>query len=218
MAGKRPHPHGEQSPAKKTRIDSSDPAEPSQSPLHDGHARRTKTNSSGESTALTVLSIASTHSPAQSATTATSPSPSPVATKMATNPATNPDAFEDYYWGLRGNPRLLARSSSQPWTLPTTEEIGFDGNFERIRKLISVVGCRHPLRKELDQALRQNIRQVLASMQPCRWISVDYVRLGYDHEAEVNNPVIAWVTVEEDQVPLVEAQRIVDALAQECRR
>jgi hypothetical protein len=134
---------------------------------------------------------------------------------MATNPATDPNAFEDYYWGLRGNPRLLARSNSQPWTVPRTEELGYDRNFEKVRKLISVVGRHHPLCTQLDQGLRQNIRQVLASMQPCRWISVDYVRLGYDHEVEANNPVVAWVTVEENQAPLVEAQRIVDALAQE---
>lgn len=138
---------------------------------------------------------------------------------MATNPLADPDnAFEYYYWGLRGDPRLLARSSSQPWTLPTTEEIGYDGNYEKVRKFISAVGRSHPLRTELDRGLRQSIRQVLASMQPCQWISVDYVRLGYDREAEANNPVVAWVTVEENQVPLIEAQRIVDALAQECRR
>lgn len=137
--------------------------------------------------------------------------------KMATNPVTDPDSFEYYYWGLRGNPRLLARSSSQPWTIPRTEEIGFDGNFEKIRKVISVVS-HHPIRAKLDQGLRQNIRQVLASMKPCRWISVDYVRLGYDHEVEINNPVVVWVTIEENQVTLVEAQRIVDVMAQECRR
>lgn len=137
---------------------------------------------------------------------------------MATNPATSPGSFEDYYWGLTGYPRLLARSSSQPWTLPRTEEIGYDGNFERLRKLVSVVGRRHPLRTALDQGLRQNIRQVLECMQPCRWISVDYVRIGYDHDVEANKPVVVWVTVEENGVPLAEAQRIVDALTEECRR
>lgn len=208
MSGKRPHPHGEESPAKKAKINDSDLAEAS-SPRR---SRKDEDRSSGESSAP---SIFSTYSAAQTAITR--PSPLPLAIKMATNPATDPNSFEYYYWGLRGNPRLLARSSSQPWTLPRTEEIGFDGNFEKIRKVISVVS-RHPIRAKLDQGLRQNIRQVLASMEPCRWISVDYVRLGYDHEVEMNNPVVVWVTVEENQVTLVEAQRIVDAMAQECGR
>jgi hypothetical protein len=216
MSGKRPHPHGhgEQSPAKKTRIDDSDRAELELEPEPEPQrSHQNEDRSSDESGALTVLS---THSAAQSAIT--SPSPSPAATKMATNPATDPDAFEDYYWGLRGNPRLLARSSSEPWTLPRSkEEVGYDGNLAVIRKSMSVVGRHHPLHMKLDQGLRQNIRQVLASMQPCRWISVDYVRLGYNCQVEAN-PIIAWVTIEENQVPLVEAQRIVDAMAQECQR
>lgn len=153
--------------------------------------------------------------PHEEQTVVTTPSPPPLAMKIFTY--TPPDPIEYYYWGLRGTPRLLARSSNQPWTPPTTEEIGYDGNFEKIRKVISVVGRRHPIQAKLDQGLRQNIRQVLASMEPCRWTSVDYVRLGYD-QVETNNPVVVWVTVEENQVPLVEAQRIVDALAQECRR
>jgi hypothetical protein len=55
-------------------------------------------------------------------------------------------------------------------------------------------------------------------MSPCRWISVDYLRIGYDDNVEQNNPVVVLVTVEEGQVPRAEAQRIVDALAQECRK
>jgi hypothetical protein len=65
--------------------------------------------------------------------------------------------------------------------------------------------------------LRDNIRRVLATMSPCRWISVDYLRIGYD-EVEQNNPVVILVTVEKDQVPRAEAQRVVDALSEECKK
>jgi hypothetical protein len=54
-------------------------------------------------------------------------------------------------------------------------------------------------------------------MSPCRWISVDYLRIGYE-KVEQHNPVVILVTVEEHQVPRGEAQRIVDCLANECRK
>ena len=146
---------------------------------------------------------------------------------MAANPAAaaDPKMFEDYYYGLRGNPRLLARSSVQPWTRPLANleeypyniDPGYYGQHPQQKKRMSIVG-RHALRKALDSGLREKIREMLATMNnPSRLISVDYIRLGYDWEDEKNNPVVVWVTVEENQVPEAEAQRIVDALAQECR-
>jgi hypothetical protein len=136
--------------------------------------------------------------------------------------ATQPDdssRFQDYYFGLPGNPRLLARSSTAPWEIPIIDipEHGEWGHQIPASKLAFVV-TRHPLREKLDSGLRDNIRNVLATMSPCRWISVDYLRIGYDDNVEQNNPVVVLVTVEEGQVPRAEAQRIVDALAQDCRK
>lgn len=55
-------------------------------------------------------------------------------------------------------------------------------------------------------------------MRPCAWVSVHYVRLGYDNEVETNNPVVALITVEENRVSSTEGQRIVDAVTEECRK
>jgi hypothetical protein len=54
-------------------------------------------------------------------------------------------------------------------------------------------------------------------MTPCCWISVDYLRLGYDDVRE-KNPVVVLVTVEEGKVSEAEGQRIVDALSAECKK
>jgi hypothetical protein len=135
----------------------------------------------------------------------------------ATNPAQDRAAFDNYYWGLRGNPRLLGRSSTEAWTLPMVEDLDFNGERKADRKVVLVIGP-HPLREKLRHGLRDKVLQVLATMDPCRWISVDYIRLGYDKIVPTNNPVMVWVTVEENTVREVEAQRIVDALTQECRR
>jgi hypothetical protein len=135
---------------------------------------------------------------------------------MAT-PAEDPAAYENYYYGLRGTPTLLARSNKSPWVRP--EELlddGYHSGLDWVRKEAYVI-TRHPIRQKLDSGLRDNIRRVLATMSPCKWISVDYLRIGYD-KVEQNNPVVILVTVEEHQVPRAEAQRIVDCLADECRK
>lgn len=52
-------------------------------------------------------------------------------------------------------------------------------------------------------------------MQPQKWISVNYLRLGYE-EDDSKNPVVIWITVEKDQVDPVEAQRVSDLIHREC--
>ncbi|RDL32035.1 uncharacterized protein BP5553_09437 [Venustampulla echinocandica] len=135
---------------------------------------------------------------------------------MAMKPE-NPD-FTYYYLGLPGNPKLLARSSTIPWEgIPIVDTPGgHEGPRGQAAKLAFVI-THHPLRGKLDNGLRDNIRHVLATMQPCRWISVDYLRIGYN-EVEQNNPVVILVTAEEDQVPRAEAERVVGAISSECRR
>lgn len=74
----------------------------------------------------------------------------------------------------------------------------------------------HSLEQKLRDGLRTNIHRVLDTMKnPIDWISVDYVRLGYETSAE-KNPVVILVTVDKDQVTSAEAQRLVDALYREC--
>ena len=84
-------------------------------------------------------------------------------------------------------------------------------------KTVFVV-THHPLREKLDAGLRDTIIGILATMNPHKWISVDYLRIGYEKGVAQNNPVVTLITVDKDQVPLAEAQRVVDAIAEECKK
>jgi hypothetical protein len=123
-------------------------------------------------------------------------------------------SFENYYWGFPGNPKLLARSNLELWIRPPDQSI--DGFVSPAKKFAFIVAYHHPLREKLQQGLRDKIRGILATMTPCKWISVDYLRIGYNGDEEQQNPVVVLVTVEEGQVLVAEAQRIVNALASEC--
>ena len=164
MSGKRPHPHGEQSPAKKAKINLAESSSPRRS-------RKDEERSSGESSTPSVFS---TYSAAQTART--SPSPLLLASKMATNPAADPTAFEGYYYGLPGCPKLLACSNPELWMAPSFE---VTANSSPRTKTVFVV-THHPLREKLNVGLRDTIIGILATMNRHKWISVDYLRIGYE--------------------------------------
>lgn len=127
-------------------------------------------------------------------------------------------SFDNYYWGLPGNPKLLARSNPDQWKQPATYQHEWDQGFSVIpRKLVFIVGDNHPLGAKLENGLRNSINKVLATMNPLKWISVDYLRIGYN-EVEEKNPVVVRVTVEEGQIAMEEAQRISNALLKECEK
>jgi hypothetical protein len=46
-------------------------------------------------------------------------------------------------------------------------------------------------------------------MQPRKWRTVDYLRLGYDEEVVTNNPVVVFVAVEIGEVGKEEGERVV---------
>jgi hypothetical protein len=116
--------------------------------------------------------------------------------------------FEDYYYGLPGRPKLLARSNTSPWTLPQI-------NGKAVRKSSWPIG-RHPIENKLEEGLRSDIMDILSTMNPKKWISVDCLRLGYNREMVSKNPVVILITVEEDQVSPDEARRIVGLIHQQC--
>lgn len=122
--------------------------------------------------------------------------------------------FQNYYSGLPGNPKLLARSSRNVWTRPSIPDPYGTESRESASKLHFVV-TNHPLKSKLEDGLRGSIRKVLRSMNPVTWIAVDYVRLGYEEEA-VNNPVVILVTAEKDETTPLEAQKTVDLVYLEC--
>ena len=110
---------------------------------------------------------------------------------------------------------LLARSSNEPWVWPKVSPDP-DSRFTRTHaeKRYGVVR-NHPLRKKLDDGLRTSIHKVLSTMTPREWISVDYIRMGYEANFQ-DNPVVIWVTVEEGQVGYTEAKRVADEIKVEC--
>jgi hypothetical protein len=127
--------------------------------------------------------------------------------------------FTLYYMGLRGRPKLVARSSNSPWIRPSVMDKDRDLPtspliVEYVDKQVFTVG-KHPLRQKLEVGLRDSIRQVLSTLEPKRMISVDYVRLGYE-QVEGDNPVVILITVEKDQIPYGEGKRVVDEVKTEC--
>jgi hypothetical protein len=131
--------------------------------------------------------------------------------ERVTPPATD---FTNYYSGPLHNAKLLARSSTEPWEAPM---ISGPCGGPAPKGVYVVEGC-HPLKQKLQGGLRENIRGVLATMNPCVWSTVDYLRLGYDEEVEKNNPVVAFITVDKDRLSHVEAQRIVDTISAEFKK
>jgi hypothetical protein len=74
-----------------------------------------------------------------------------------------------------------------------------------------VIKSDRPRHDKLVSGLRDKIRLVLSSMNTCKCISVDYLRLGYN-EVGQKKTVVVFITVEKDQEPQSEAQRITNAL------
>jgi hypothetical protein len=126
-----------------------------------------------------------------------------------------------YYYGLTPNyqrPTLLARSSGVQWPPPFTPEPRdtWTGLYEKKRCSV-ITASSHPLSQKLREGLRGRIEEALMSMRPVCWISVDYVRLGYEVEDE-KNTVTVVVTVERGILEVQEAERIVAELKEECER
>jgi len=124
-----------------------------------------------------------------------------------------------YYVDFPGQPKLLARSSNEPWVRPLVKiapgpATPFSHQYAR-KEVHPMATLGHPLRQKLDGGLRTSIHEILSTMRPAESISVDFVRIGYE-EVVRDNPVIIWVTVEKDKVGHTEAKRIADAIKLEC--
>jgi hypothetical protein len=156
---------------------------------------RRKLNTSSEDTVATTATQASTE------TGATTPTPS----------QKNMEEYDaEYYQGLPGNPQLLARGTKQ---LPIEEDPY--GNLEYASKKAFAVEVKHDLAVKLNEGLRATIREILGTMNPNKWISTDFLRIGYSPKA-TDNPVIILVTVEQGSIDKVEAKRIVEELEAAC--
>lgn len=131
--------------------------------------------------------------------------PSPSQPKMDTmaEPSTMPrpsqpsdEEVRCYYIGLPGKPRLVARSSTEPWR----HQISYGG--WNIGKTLDPVN-QHPivaLWNDSAGPLRQEFLEAL-DLNGIRWVAVDILRLGYQRvigtlDEMPLNPVTALVSVE----------------------
>jgi hypothetical protein len=91
-----------------------------------------------------------------------------------------------YYWGLFGQPRLVARSNypDTTWELRTQEQ-------QILEKYWQPIG-EHVIRDKLDNDLRSKIASAL---DPLEWKVAKTLRIGY-RAVEGPPPVVVWVSVE----------------------
>ena len=121
--------------------------------------------------------------------------------------------FSLYYTDLRGRPKLIARSSNEPWMRPLASPSSYSPWNGYAEKHVFTVGI-HPLRRKLEAGLRDSIRRIL-SILGGKCISVDYVRIGYE-KLDKDNPVVILITVEKDQITYDEGKRVVDEVKAQC--
>ncbi|CZR61607.1 uncharacterized protein PAC_11504 [Phialocephala subalpina] len=124
--------------------------------------------------------------------------------------------YQNYYAGrLLRNARLVAQGNKLVLSPPTLlDPYGAEGRIPASKKAFAqLVG--HPIAQKLEHGLRVQILQILVSINPNKWISLDFLSIGYDEVAK-NNPVVILVSVEKDQVSLREGKRIVGLIERAC--
>ena len=97
----------------------------------------------------------------------------------------SPREAHEYYYGLAGEPKLIARSSITPWTPKYCYS-------SRLTKRLTTIGA-HPISQYWDQPkFRGEMKVVLMEMKAR---TVDMIRIGYEGEGETMQPTI-WVGIE----------------------
>ncbi|KAJ3459783.1 hypothetical protein MRS44_015856 [Fusarium solani] len=99
-----------------------------------------------------------------------------------------------YYVGLPGKPRLVARSSSDPWTGPQTD-LGWTRG-----KTLDPVDQQHPIVALWNDSAGPLRRDFLEALDRIQWLAIDILRLGYQNvrgtlDESPINPVTVLVSV-----------------------
>jgi uncharacterized protein involved in tolerance to divalent cations len=121
--------------------------------------------------------------------------------------------YSNYYRGFPGNPTLLARAN-RPRTIPPIVFDDFSLNYHPALKQVHPIG-KHDIKNALENGLFDRIKGIMATMVPPKWISIDFLRIGYS-DIRAENPAVILVTVEKDKVPEAEAARIVREIEAAC--
>ena len=120
-------------------------------------------------------------------------------------PRDEPDENEEkgYYYGLPSRPRLIARSSTQPW------QQSYILSFPR-PKTLQVVERSHPIAEVWCTGLYKEIVEVLKNVS---FTTIDVVRIGYPQAGEDEElpPVVLWIGVQPGSLSSRVGNKIVEA-------
>ncbi|KAH7128949.1 hypothetical protein EDB81DRAFT_764100 [Dactylonectria macrodidyma] len=111
-----------------------------------------------------------------------------------------------YYYGLPSRPKLVARSSTDPY------KYNFDFSTQYpVGKLLSSVR-QHPIADlwNTDGPLR---REIVLALDGIQWTVIDVLRLGYQprmtEELQLNHPVTLLISVKKDSTPWEQGHSVV---------
>ncbi|CZR63012.1 uncharacterized protein PAC_12909 [Phialocephala subalpina] len=122
----------------------------------------------------------------------------------------------EYYAGLSGNLKLLARGNKPKQQRPMISDPYGNPGVVPAPKNAYIVG-KHIISEKLKNGLRKEMVDILEAMKPADWISFDFLRLGYS-KVEKENPVVVFVTVNYGEISREEGQRVVRELEDACIR
>jgi hypothetical protein len=111
----------------------------------------------------------------------------------------SPQEAAQYFYGLLGHPKLIARTSKTPFIRI------YENQFPR-EKTVTNIG-NHTLCAIYNQEVRESIWNALNSFP---WLTIDITRIGFAGKQSVD-PVVMLITVKAGSTPWVKAQEAVNA-------
>ncbi|KAF5022229.1 hypothetical protein F66182_5744 [Fusarium sp. NRRL 66182] len=112
--------------------------------------------------------------------------------------------IRDYYHGLPSKPKLVARSSSDPWNPP------HDGL--SVWKTLDPVG-RHPIVQAWNDSMGPLRQEILDAVKGIQWTAIDILRIGNFRQGgiideEVIRPVTVLVSVEPGSTSWLDGKKV----------
>ncbi|KAI0376469.1 hypothetical protein F5Y04DRAFT_285908 [Hypomontagnella monticulosa] len=105
-----------------------------------------------------------------------------------------PEEKELYYFGLAGQPKLVARTSSDPWVKPLRESF-FEGR-PQARKEYKTVG-RHEIVYKWSTSL---VEQIISLLEGRDWNFFFPIRFGIEDDPRGHQPVVLLIAVGENSL------------------
>ncbi|KAI1210554.1 uncharacterized protein F4807DRAFT_51903 [Annulohypoxylon truncatum] len=116
---------------------------------------------------------------------------------------------DEYYFGIAGKPRLVARTSHNRWSRPVHEGAS---NTQRRKQYAPVLESEQP---EITSKWTQDLTPALIeALNGCNWCSFFPIRIGFEDTPFDEFPTVLLVTVEKDSLQWEEGV----AIALGCRK